>query len=261
MIPPTPRSTLFPYTTLFRSRTSSRLAGLNPYTDYGESLRASRLMCPRKKSLRRAAATGLCNSAETFLSLYFIKQKIAHGVAPRRLGRQPERGPQSTPGEDGAIARPVGQGELLPLAGEQHFVLPDDVPRTNHREPDLALAAPSGAARGPLARRPRLQGSAPLGSRLRQRERGSGRRVPLQAVVGFNDVDVKVDGQSLGRRAHQLQQQCNGDAGVRGDKQRNIARNLIKHGCQLVPKTRRAKQQRRVCRAARHEIATRHLRV
>src|SRR5437879_854550 len=157
MIPPTPRSTLFPYTTLFRSRTSSRLAGLNPYTDYGESLRASSLMCPRKKSLRRAAATGLRNSAETFLSLYFIKQKVAHGVAPRRPGRQPERGPQSTPGDDGAIGRPVGQGELLPLASEQHFVLSDEVPRAHHGEPDIALAARSGTARGllPCSRRRR----------------------------------------------------------------------------------------------------------
>jgi len=64
---------------------------------------------------------------------------IAHAVTARRPAEEPQRRPEGSSGEDGAIPRPMAEAQLLPQPREKHRVFPDDVAATNDGEPDLPV--------------------------------------------------------------------------------------------------------------------------
>jgi len=66
--------------------------------------------------------------AKNLLSGCFTEKQIAHGVAPHRLRRKPERGRKSSPGKDRPIGGPMSQNELFPGPGELHGVLAHNLP-------------------------------------------------------------------------------------------------------------------------------------
>ena len=63
-----------------------------------------------------------------------------------RLGRKPGGSLQRAARKNGAVGRPVRQGELLAGACEEHRVLADHIAPANDRESDVAAAADRIAA-------------------------------------------------------------------------------------------------------------------
>src|SRR5579885_784380 len=70
-----------------------------------------------------------------------FQQDIPHAVASRRMPGEPHRRIERPAGENGAVRRAVTEGHLLAGTGEEHGVLPDDIPAPHDREADLALLA------------------------------------------------------------------------------------------------------------------------
>src|SRR5438034_5436053 len=80
MIPPPPRSTLFPYTTLFRSHSTTFPGG--PF-DVGTVLELRRLRRTRASALQRDRKSTRLNSSHTVISyaVFCLKKKNQEGVA------------------------------------------------------------------------------------------------------------------------------------------------------------------------------------
>src|SRR5213076_2717885 len=75
------------------------------------------------------------------LSVCFYTYHIAHAITSGGHRLHPERGGQRPPGEYRPIQGPVGQRQLLARTGEDHRVLPDDVPGAHGGKADLPVAA------------------------------------------------------------------------------------------------------------------------
>ena len=110
-------------------------------------------------------------------------------------------------------------------------MLADDVAGAHDRVADAALAARSVAVDG-QARRVVVDAAA-LRRRATQRERGTGRRIDLAAVVRIEDLDVELGRQRTGRGADELGEQRDADAGVGGDEHRHARRSGLRRGFRI----------------------------